>query len=580
MNKRGKFTYFSCFRFLWKYARKYCCNFLLFFCGCLLDYSLFIAVPIISGIMLDQMIYYGNMNVFSKLGFLQLFIVILYSYNYFATYNQHSYLTANFLYDVKSDAFRHLINGLPKNIQSCNAGEYIAIIDDYAGEALNFYIKNFIHNITNLLNVCFCVIYIFIINWQLGVIVLIIVPMSVIISHFLGEKVRADAEDKQHRLIEYTGKVVEWLKCLRDIKLISAQKKVFSDFAKENKQMMRLDVRVALAQMHAENVLEAVQLILQLILFGALSYFAFRNEITIGALLVVLSYYSDTKMCVNALVYSHLDAKIRVEYIKSFFDFMKENEEDMYIGESLEIEEGNIQYNNVSFRYDEKALLNDITLKIRSGQKIGIVGKNGCGKTTLIYMLLRFFDPQVGDILIDDKPIKKVSLHSLRENIGVVFQDIYLFNSTIRENITLGKKDVSDNEIIMACKMAGIDDFIQTLPKKLDTEISNYGRMLSGGQSQRIVIARIYLQNPKIIIFDEFTSALDDETEKEILNAWDEVLDGKTVIVISHRVNSILRCDEVLHIKDGKIYEKGKPKDLIRGSVYFSEVFMKEKEDV
>ena len=580
MNKSNKFTYLTCFCFLWKYAKKFWYNFFVFFCGCLLDYTLFIAVPIISGIMLDQMVYYGNINIFLKLGILQVFIVILYSYNYFVTYNQHSYLTSNFLYNIKSDGFRHLLASTPTNLQNKSTGEYIAIIDDFAGEALNFYIKNFIHNITNILNVLFCVVYIFIIDWKLGCVILIIVPVSVIISHFFGKKVRTYAEDKQKYFLEYSGKVVEWLRCLRDIKLISGQKKVFRDFINENKTMLKLDVRVALSQINAKNMLAASQLILQLLLFLALTYLALGNKITIGAILVVLAYYSDTKMCIDALVNSHLDSKIRVENIKKFYDLMMQEEENINIGQELVIKRGNIRFENVNFQYNEKKLLKDITFDIRSGHKIGIVGKNGCGKSTLIYMLLRFLEPQSGEILIDDISIKEICLHSLRENIGVVFQDAYLFNTTIRENITLGKKNYSDNEIFMACKMAGIDEFIQSLPQNLDTDIGDCGRGISGGQKQRIVIARIYLQNPQVIVFDESTSSLDAETENEILNAWDKILEGKTVIIISHRLNSILKCDEAVLIKDGIIYEKGNPQELIRTSSYFNEVFVKEKKDV
>lgn len=579
LNKGEQFTYFSCFVFLWEYAKTYWHNFFVFYLGCLLDYALFIVVPIVSGIMIDQIVYYQNTTIFLKLGLLQLSIVAFYCYNYFITYNQHSYLTSHFTYNIKSNAFRHLMKCSPKYLSKTSTGELMTIIDNYTGEALNFFIKNFIHNINNFLNVIFCTIYILIISWKLGLIVMVIVPISVAISRYFGEKVRIYASEKQQRYSKYTGKVFELLNSLRDIKLLSAQKKVFNDFTHQNKTLIRLNIKSSLTQMNTQNILNGSQLLLQLLLFLALAYFAFVNEITIGSLIVVLAYYSDIRLCVGALVNSYLDAKMRVEYIKCLYDFTKQLEEDdLSKGETLVLKEGIIQYNNVSFQYDEKPLLKNITFQIKYGQKVCIVGKSGCGKSTLTYMLLRFYEPQKGEIQIDNMPINRVSLQSLRENIGIVLQETFLFNATIRENISFGSEDISDDDIFVACQRAGIADFIKSLPDQLDTVVGDGGRGISGGQSQRIAIARIYLQNPQIIIFDESTSSLDDETEKDIFDAWDEALRGKTTIVISHRLNFILRCDEAIVIKDGEIYETGRPKDLMYHSDYFKKVFAKDGE--
>lgn len=579
LNKGGEFTYFSCFRFLSGYAKAYWCNFFIFYLGCLLDYALFIIVPIVSGIMIDQIVYYQNITIFLTLGLLQLSIVAFYCYNYFITYNQHSYLTSHFTYNIKSDAFRHLMKCSPKYLSGTSTGELMTIIDNYTGEALNFFIKNFIHNINNFLNVAFCMVYIFIISWKLGLIVMVIVPISVSISRYFGEKLRVYAAEKQQRYSKYNGKVFELLNSLRDIKLLSAQKKVFNDFTHENKTLIRLNIRSSLTQINGQNILNGSQLILQLLLFLALAYFASVNEITIGSLIVVLAYYADVTLCVGALVNSHLDAKMRVEYIKSLYEFTKQPEEtDLLEGENLIITNGAIQYNSVHFQYDEKPLLKNISFQINCGKKVGIVGKSGCGKSTLTYMLLRFYEPQKGRIQIDNIPIDKVNLQSLRKNIGIVLQETFIFNATIRENILHGQNNISDDDVYKACQRAGIADFIKSLPEQLDTVIGDEGRGISGGQSQRIAIARIYLQNPQIIIFDESTSSLDDETEKSIFDAWGEALRGKTTIIIAHRLNSILQCDEAIVIKDGEIYETGDPKELLLHSAYFKQVFAKEGE--
>lgn len=564
---------------MWGYAKSYWHNFLIFYIGYLFDYALYIVIPIISGIMIDQIVYYQNVSIFLRLGLLQLSFVVFYSYVYFFTQNQHSYLTSHFTYNLKSDAFRHLMKCSPKYLSGTSTGELMTIIDNYTGEALNFFLKNFIHNINNFLNVVFCMVFILIISWKLGLIVMILVPISVIISRYFGEKLRIYADERQKRYSKYNGKVFELLKSLRDIKLLTAQKKVFNDFAEDNKTLIRLNIKSSLTQMNGQNILNGSQFILQLILFLALAYFAYINDITIGSMLVVLAYYADVRLCVGALVNAHLDAKMRIEYIKSLYDFTRQPEEaDLHEGDDLILTNGAIQYNNVCFQYDEKPLLKNVSFQIKCGKKVGIVGKSGCGKSTLTYMLLRFYEPQKGDIQIDNIPIGKVSLYSLRKNIGIVLQEAFLFNATIRENILLGQNDVSDEEVFQACQRAGIAEFIKSLPEQLDTVIGDGGRGVSGGQSQRIAIARIYLQNPQIIIFDESTSSLDDETEKGIFEAWDEVLCGKTTIIIAHRLNSILQCDEAIVIKDGEIYETGDPKELLIHSDYFKQVFAKEGE--
>lgn len=579
MNKENKFNYFSCFKFLWGYAKSYWHNFLIFYLGYLFDYALYIVIPIISGIMIDQIVYYQNMSIFLRLGLLQLSFVAFYSIVYHIVQNQHSYLTSHFTYNIKLDAFRHLMKGSPKYLSGTSTGELMTIIDNYTGEALNFFIKNFIHNINNFLNVVFCMVFILIINWKLGLIVMVLVPISAIISRYFGEKLRVYADEKQKRYTKYNGKVFEMLNAMRDIKLLNAQKKVFKDFADDNKTLIRLTIKSSLTQMNGQNILNGSQFILQLLLFVSLAYFAYVNDITIGSMLVVLAYYADIKLCIGALVNSHLDAKTRVEYIKSLYDFIIQPEEaDLFEGENLVITNGVIQYNDICFQYDEKPLLKHISFQIKCGKKVGIVGKSGCGKSTLTYMLLRFYEPQQGNIQIDDILIDKVNLHSLRKNIGIVLQETFILNGTIRENILLGQENVSDDEVLRVCQTAGIAEFIKSLPEQLDTVIGDDIRDISRGQSQRIAIARIYLQNPKIIIFDESTSSLDDETEKSIFDAWEEALRGKTAVIIAHRLNSILQCDEAIVMKDGEIYEIGDPKKLLLQSAYFKQIFAEEGE--
>lgn len=233
--------------------------------------------------------------------------------------------------------------------------------------------------------------------------------------------------------------------------------------------------------------------------------------------------------------------------------------------------DGTIEYNHVGFAYVEgKPVLENINLKINKGETVALVGNSGGGKSTFVSLLPRFYDVTEGQILINGKDIRNYTLHSLRENIAVVFQDNYLFSGTIRENIMLGKKDASEEELQQAVKAAYVDAFLKDLPRGIDTQIGERGVLLSGGQKQRIAIARAFLKNAPIVILDEATSALDNKSEAEVQKAIDNLMADRTVIVIAHRLSTVRHADKIVVINNGKIAETGTHEALINdtNSIY------------
>lgn len=217
--------------------------------------------------------------------------------------------------------------------------------------------------------------------------------------------------------------------------------------------------------------------------------------------------------------------------------------------------------------------MENLDLHIYGGEKMAVVGESGCGKTTLSYMLLGFYEPNSGQIEIDGQNIAECSLHSIRDNVGVVQQDVLIFDGTVRYNIMLGNECASEEEMVSACKAAGVYDFIMEMEDGFDTLLGRGGRELSGGQKQRIAIARIYLKNPPIIIFDEATASLDNETEAQIHAAWKKVLEGRTAIVIAHRQSSVMLCDRAAIMKDGCIIQIGSPEEMLRSNDDFRRLF-------
>ncbi|NMA70273.1 MAG: ATP-binding cassette domain-containing protein, partial [Desulfitobacterium sp.] len=226
---------------------------------------------------------------------------------------------------------------------------------------------------------------------------------------------------------------------------------------------------------------------------------------------------------------------------------------------------GDIEYKNVSFRYDEDSqVLDQVSLKIKAGETIALVGPSGGGKTTLCSLLPRFYEVTAGNITIDGKDIRKVTLESLRNAIGLVQQDVYLFDGTIKENIAYGKPGATEEEIIDAAKKANIHDYIMTLDEEYDTYVGERGVRLSGGQKQRLSIARVFLKNPPILILDEATSALDNESERYIQKSLEDLAQNRTTIVIAHRLSTIRNADEIYVITDEGIKERGNHEELMK----------------
>jgi len=249
---------------------------------------------------------------------------------------------------------------------------------------------------------------------------------------------------------------------------------------------------------------------------------------------------------------------------KRFLEIMDEPEEIDNGTETLDNIIGKIEFENVDFEYNEsKDVLKDVSFKIEPGKTIALVGPTGGGKSTICHLIPRFYNIKGGDIKVDNQSIYGLTLDSLRKNIGIVQQDVFLFNGSIKSNILYGNLNATDEEVVEACKKANLYDFVQTLEHGLDTEIGERGVRLSGGQKQRISIARAFLKNPKILILDEATSALDNTTEMLIQNALNKLCEGRTTSVVAHRLTTIKNADEILVISGGTIIEQGSHDELL-----------------
>lgn len=571
----NKLNYFSSIKFLSKYINKHKRNFIMFYIGCFVNMIISIIIPVLFGIMINEIVYYQNIFIFIRLSIMLVFILIYLCLLYFLIYAQHHYLSSIYTLDIKRDVFKHMQKCNAQYMTDASAGDIITILQFYSNECMHFVIRNIIHFINDIIKIVFIVIYLLIINWQIGLFILFAAPLTVFINAKFGKKIRNYGDKERECYNKYISWMYEILTALRDVRLLGAQQKTYQTFEDNHRKMFSVNIKSGISTINASNIIKLINLLVQLSIFTFAGYLATSGNMSIGLLIINIGFYSMLTYQINEVSQYYLDAQNRISYIQHIYDFLHSPTENEWNGkENLNITSGNINFKNINFAYEKRTLvLNNFNLSISAGEHVALIGKSGCGKSTLAYMLIGFYCPQQGEIYIDGQKLSECSLKSIRQNIGLVAQDILIFDGSIKDNILLGNKKATDDEIISACRQAGLYEFIEELPDGIDTVIGTQGVGLSGGQKQRIAIARIYIKNPKIIIFDEATSSLDSETEEAIHAAWKNVLARRTSIVIAHRQSSVMLCEKAAILENGNIIETGMPSKMIRESMAFKALF-------
>ena len=492
----------------------------------------------------------------------------------------NTWIAQHITYDMRNQMYAHLQKMSQRFYTTNNQGDIVTRMTSDIDGVQTVIANTFTSILSNVITLVIAAIAMFQKNWILALVGIIIVPLFTLPTRKAGKTRWSLTNESQAANDQINGILNETLSVSGQllVKLFGKEKREYDRYEQINRKMIRLNIRERMAGRWFLVVLTTFTSIGPMLIYlvGGILMIRYDHNLTVGDITVMVALLGKMYMPVNSLL------NIQVEWIRSmslftrifnYFDIPPEIESapDAVTPETVT---GNVEFSHVSFAYEEpKRILKDISFRLEAGKSIAIVGPSGSGKSTIINLIPRLYDVSEGSVTFDGIDVRKLDLQFLRSQVGVVSQETYLFNGTIRENLLYAKEDATEAEMIEALQKANIYDFVAKQELGLDTQVGNRGLKLSGGEKQRISIARILLKNPTIFIFDEATSALDSISEQKIQEAIDPIIESKTSILIAHRLSTILAADEILVVKDGMIVERGQHKDLVSAGGVYQELY-------
>lgn len=534
-------------------------------------------VPVFIGYGVDAMVGVDNVD-FKRL--IQICValaaIILVSalFQWIMTYhsNKLSYYTVE---QMRNDVTEKLTRVPLSFIDSTPHGDLIntVVTDiDIVGTGL---LQGFTQVFSGIVTILGTLVFMFTINPIIALVVVVLTPLSFFVASFIAKHSHDKYREQAKLRGKMTGYASEMIECETLVKAYSMEESVEENFDKMNRDLQKVGV---IAHFYSALSNPCTRFVNAMVYAGvaiAGAYLCVTGKLSVGALTSFLAYCSQYTKPFNEISGVVAEFQNAVASANRVFQLLDtENESDDSALEPLAVQDGTVGFSHVDFAYSKKKpLIRDFNLDVKSGQTIAIVGPTGCGKTTMINLLMRFYDVNAGKITVDGKDIRSVTRDSLRGAFGMVLQDTWLFRGTVRENIAYGVPDATDEEIREAAKAAHAHSFIKRLPNGYDTVLTENGDNISEGQKQLLCIARVMLKRPPMLILDEATSNIDTRTEVRIQKAFAALMEGRTSFIVAHRLSTIRNADVILVMRDGQIIEKGKHEELLAQNGFYAQLY-------
>lgn len=540
-------------QFIAKRAKKYTWELCIMLLIILITTYLVALFPYFLGRLVDMLFYDKNVRDLVKIVLAYILIFLVNQLLHFALQMLHADLQVRFIYDIKSDIYKKVLSYNCEYLTSMNTGDIIYRINHDADQVMALFYSDIFYGVSAVFDCVICTYIVLTISWELVWVVLTLAVFSFLTGKYFSNKVKILQKRTSVAAAKNASWLFELLNNMRDVRLLGATKNGIRRYLTNEIGIIRLETEKRKSEVAAEQGDQAIRLVCMVGLYIVSALLIFAGHLTLGGMIASIDYFNRITVLIGRVSVRFVTLPERLVAVDRIMDIWKVDSEDSQSGIEVSGCQGNIKIKDLSFSYDKKReLLKNINLDIKAGEKIAIVGKSGEGKSTIANLLCRLYEPQQGSIAIDGIEIREMKLHCLRRQVGIVHQDAFLFDDTIRYNLIFSNSMERDEELWEMLKKVSMYDYVKSLPKGLDAPVGAEGSFLSGGQKQRLIMARVFLRNPSIIIMDEATSALDSKTEMEIVESWNYLFSGKTMLMIAHRFSSVKYADKIICIQNGE----------------------------
>ncbi|MDO5376578.1 MAG: ABC transporter ATP-binding protein [Staphylococcus rostri] len=534
----------------------------------IIKFGIPLLIPLLIKYVIDDVINNGALSISDKytqlmiaMGIAAFIFVIVRPPIEFLRQYMAQWTSNKILYDIRKKLYDHLQALSSKFYANNKAGEVISRVINDVEQTKDFILTGLMNIWLDCITIAIALSVMFFLDVKLTLAAIIVLPFYILTVYFFFGRLRELTRQRSQKLAETQGFLHERVNGMAVIKSFAIEENEAKNFDKRNTNFLNKAFRHTRWNAYSFSAINTVTDIGPLIVIGYGAYLAISGNVTVGTLAAFVSYLEQLYGPLRRLVSSFTTLTQSFASMDRVFQLFDEpyDIKNLPDAQPYKIERGNIGIHNISFRYneDERDVLKNVSLDIQHGETVAFVGMSGGGKSTLISLIPRFYDVTAGEITIEGHPIQNFEIGSLRRQIGMVQQDNILFSDTVKENILLGRPDATFEEVVAAAKMANAHDFIMALPNGYDTEVGERGVKLSGGQKQRLSIARIFLNDPPILILDEATSALDLESEAITQEALDTLSHDRTTLIVAHRLSTITHADRIVVIENGEIVESG-----------------------